>query len=396
MLKIPAKTIYIDPAVRAQDNCRARLERMLPNFPCDDLRDLGETTLSDIRAIGQRRHGKDRFADDCVVAFTTFEPDRTGWYYALRDAAEHSRAHGGYCQTAVELNLVDGCALRCAYCGFGRYIIFALDVERFLSGVEEAIALRPAQRLYKYSNMTDLPPFEPEYDAVAPLVRRFAREDGRYLMLFTKSDNVDFLLSLDHGGQTIISWSMSCDTASRRVDERAASMPARIDAMARAQAAGYIVRARLSPIVPVRDWRREYRELFERMFAAARPDLVTLELLGWFEFADLDRIIPRDLLDDEAYRAAEVSQDQLRGVFWGPFPEAMHQEVYRFCIETVRELSPATPVSICHGTPETWSALGGLLGMAPDRYVCNCGPTSTPGDPLYAACHARSGGDQTC
>ena len=388
MLQIPAKTITIDPAVRAQVNCRERLERMLPHFACDDVRDLGETTLDAIRAIGHRRHGKDDFGDDVVVAFTTFEPDRMGWYHHFRDGADYLQNHGGYCQSALELNIVQGCAFRCAYCGFGRYLLFALDVERLVDGMDDLFARYPAQRLWKYSNMTDLPAFEPEYDAVRPMVERFARETDRYLMLFTKSDNVDFLLDIDHAGQTIVSWSMSSETVSREVDKRAASMTERIEAMRKCQAAGYRVRARLSPIVPVKEWRREYRAFFEALFAACKPDLVTLELLGWFDFDDLAQMFPRELLDDEAYQAAASSADALRGVHWGPFTETTHQTVYRFCIETVKELSPATPVAVCHGTPDTWEALGSLMGMRPGDYICNCGPTSTPGNAIYDEANA--------
>jgi hypothetical protein len=120
------------------------------------------------------------------------------------------------------------------------------------------------------------------------------------------------------------------------------------------------------------------------MFAAARPDIVTLELLGWFDFEDLARVIPAELIDPDAYAAAAAAASELRGILWGPFPEATHQEVYRFCIETVRELSPTTPVGICHGTPATWAALGSLTRMEPTNYLCNCGPTCAPGNPLYA------------
>ena len=390
MLRIPAKVIYIGPSVRARPECLRRLEAMLPHFKCDDTRDLPAGGLEEVRAIGHRRHGKDDFGDDCVVAFTTYETHREGWFHHFRDAGDFRANHGGTCQTAVELNIVAGCAFRCAYCGFGRYLILNLDVERFVAGLDNVFAAHPHQRLFKYSNMTDLPAFEPELDAVAPMIRRFAAEADRYLMLFTKSDNVDFLLGLPHGGRTIVSWSLSCETASRHIDKRTASLKERIEAMRKCQAAGYLVRARLSPIVPVRNWRAEYRDLFEKLFAACRPDVVTLELLGWFDFADLAELLPRDLIDDEAYAAAESDAGQLAGVHWGPFPESVHRDVYRFCIETVRGLSPGTPVSVCHGTDETWDALGSLMDMDPHRYICNCGPDSTPGGTLYDQLHTRA------
>ena len=387
MLTIPAETVYIDPAVYDKANCRERLERVLPHVRCDDVREYDTEARAAIPKIGSRRHGTDEHGDEAVVAFTTFDENRRRWYYPWRDEAE---AHGGVCQPGMQLNIVDGCVFRCAYCGFGRYIIFYLDVEQFISNLDEIFTQHPMQRLYKYSNMTDLPPFEPELDAVPPMVERFAREEGRYLMLFTKSDNVDFLEELDHRGHTVISWSISCDTAGRLIDRRTASMRERIDAMGRVQEKGYLARARLSPMVPVRDWKQEYTELFELLFARAKPDVVTLELLGWMGFDDLLAIVDRDLLDPDAVRAAEEAADELRDVRWGPFTQATHEEVYRFCIETVQRLSPGTPVSLCHGTAATWNLLGGMMEMRPDSYICNCGPLSAPGGPVYNQWHLRA------
>ena len=78
-----------------------------------------------------------------------------------------------------------------------------------------------------------------------------------------------------------------------------------------------------------------------------------------------------------------AAADELRAVRWGPFTQHTHEEVYRFCIETVRRLSPGTPVSVCHGTPATWDALGAAMHMASSDYLCNCGPQSAPGGALY-------------
>jgi len=33
---------------------------------------------------------------------------------------------------------------------------------------------------------------------------------------------------------------------------------------------------------------------------------------------------------------------------------------------------------------------GGAIGMAPDRYICNCGPQSTPGGEVYNRWHAAA------
>ena len=60
------------------------------------------------------------------------------------------------------------------------------------------------------------------------------------------------------------------------------------------------------------------------------------------------------------------------------------------CIETVRDLSLATPVAVCHGTPSTWRALGDLMDMSQAPYICNCGPTLTPGTRLQDRQHAST------
>ena len=149
MLTIPAKTVYIDPEVYERPNCRARLERVLPNVQCDDVREYDADARAAVPRVGKRRHGKDAFGDEAVVAFTTFDESLRRWYYVWRD---EGKRHGGVCQTGMQLNIVNGCMFRCAYCGFGRYIIFYLDVERFMSNLDEVFARRPVQRLYKYSH----------------------------------------------------------------------------------------------------------------------------------------------------------------------------------------------------------------------------------------------------
>jgi hypothetical protein len=259
VLEIPAKTVWIDRRVSENPRCQSRLERVLPHIRCVDVRYFDTVLPEEFAAANKRRHGKDSFGDDALIVFTTFDRDRMNWYFHWRNEAA---AHGGACQTALELNIVEGCVFRCDYCGFGRKIHFSLDIERLIVELDGVFARYPEQRLYKFSNMTDLPPFEPELDIIPRMVHRFAQEKDRYLMLFTKSNKVGFLRDLDHRGHTIISWSITGDTASRLLDRRTATMDERINAMAEMQDAGYLVRARLSPIIPVCNWEQEYRELF--------------------------------------------------------------------------------------------------------------------------------------
>ncbi|MDP6359942.1 MAG: radical SAM protein [Planctomycetota bacterium] len=382
MQNIPAKTVYIDPAVLELENCRTRWERMKPFILCDDIRSLDEEAKADISRIRQRRHGKDDFGDDAVLVFTTLNEDRWKWYHNWRDAGNIYSREKVHCQSAAELNLIMGCPFRCSYCGFGRLVTIPLDVEAFASRLDDSLSAHPNQTLWKFSNMTDLPPFEPEYGAVPMMVERFAREPSSWLLLFTKSDAVDFLLPLDHGGHTIIAWSMSSEIVSRTIEKRTAELSERLSAMRKTQDAGYTVRARLSPIVPIVNWRNEYRDFFERLFETVQPDVVTLHALGWFDFKDLDQVIPREMIDSHAYERARESAQVMQGHRNGPLPHDVRAELYDFCISEVERLSPETPVGLCLETTEMWEQFGPRIGMAPKNYVCNCGPTCAPGNPL--------------
>jgi hypothetical protein len=104
--------------------------------------------------------------------------------------------------------------------------------------------------------------------------------------------------------------------------------------------------------------------------------------LGWFGFEDLERLVPRELIDDVAYERARASAPEMRGHRNSPFPHDVRAELYEFCIGEVERLSPGTPVGLCLETPEMWEQFGPRIGMTPQDYVCNCGPTCAPGNPL--------------
>ena len=183
-----------------------------------------------------------------------FRPDGEDWW--------REDKHGIVCQSAYQLHTIMGCPFRCAYCGLGGMIRILTNIEEYCERLREWVEIAPDQRLYKWDNQTDAIFFEPEYDATRLLVDFFANQPDRYLEIYAgKSDNVDFMLDYDHRGHTILQWSIGARTQSSDLEPRTAGMEARIEAARKCQEAGYLVRYRFSPIVPVRNWREENREL---------------------------------------------------------------------------------------------------------------------------------------
>jgi spore photoproduct lyase len=199
-----------------------------------------------------------------------------------------------------------------------------------------------------------------------------------------KSDNVDFLLELDHRGHTVVCWSVSGQTQSTRIERGTGPMARRIKAARKCQQAGYRVRFRLSPIVPVRNWQAENRELIERLFAATRPDIVTFEPLRFLDYAMVQECLDTSLLDPEFLEVMKDAQGKPHRP-GGEIPDDYRKKVSAFIIAELERVSPETPYAFCREARDLWDHFAldfSRHGQSPDNYVCNCGPTSAPGNPL--------------
>lgn len=304
----------------------------------------------------------------------------------FRDPVPSRRIHGCVCQPAHEIHAAYGCLHACDYCHVGTVLNIMTNLEAMAERLVPFMAEHPGLKLYKFDNQTDTICFEPEYGASQVMVEFFARQPGRYLMLYTKSDNVDHLLELEHGGQTIVCWTLSCDTVSRLVEKNAPTTAQRIAAAEKCQRAGYAVRARFSPIVPVRGWREENAAMIGEYLARVRPDVLTMDTFKWLEPRRVGSIVDLELWDPE-YRfyveeyAAMPPESRPAPVFPNGkqlFPHDARARIYRFFLQEIRRHNPRVPVSLCGETPEMWEELQEELGMDPDDYVCACGPFSTP------------------
>ncbi len=312
------------------------------------------------------------------------------WTY--RDGRATRATQRGVCQNAWELHSAWGCLHRCDYCDVGTFLNLLVNLEEFVARLDGLVQENPWCRLYKYDNHTDTITFEPEYGASELLSGYFARQPDRYLMLYTKSANVDHLLDLDHRGHTIVCWSVSCDTVSRLIEKNSAPLAERITAAEKCQRAGYPVRMRFSPFVPVRGWQDEAAAMVAAYFSRVRPDIVTMDTFKWLDPCVIGDILDLSLWDDE-YRsfvdeyAAMAPASRPAGIIPNGkqvFPHEARLRIYRLLLEHLRRYDRAVPVSLCGETPEMWEELAPDLGMTPEHYVCTCGPDSVPGNPLLA------------
>jgi DNA repair photolyase len=311
--------------------------------------------------------------DTCMLLGQGAITTRAGYYQHGPDWCQ--------CQSAKEFHSIYGCLHACDYCHVENFLNVMLDLEWLAATVERTIAATPGQQLYKYDNQTDQICFEPEYGASELFVNLFARQPDKYLLLYTKSDNVDHLLGLDHRGHTIVNWSLSPATQSTAIEKGTPPVEQRIDAMQRCQGAGYPVRCRFSPMIPLTGWQEEYATMIDELFDHATPDVITLDIVGFMSPSQMKAALDTSLFDPRA-KALLDEQEKRHVQKWGKhvFPHSYRKEIYEHVIRKIQHRQPGQLIAICNETFDMWEALAPVLGANsdPGQFTCCCGPNSVP------------------
>lgn len=404
MRQLNPPTVHVHERVLKDPRAMARVERMMAKIETPSVTE--GITDDDLEAIVQEAGWRDsrrltgiKKAGDPVVIFSAFDFDRQdsarvqggcdiyrgGGGWALRDRQRVMEVSRTVCQSAWELHTARGCLFKCDYCYLQNALILMANIEAYIERLADLVD-RSSQTLYKWDSQSDILTFEPEYDAARPMGAFFGQQDRAFLMHYTKSDNVDVLKDIPHNGQTMVCWSLTAHTQSRVIEGETANTEERIEAMRKCQSWGYPVRCRLSPVIPVKNWREENRAMLELLFEQVRPDVISLQTLSRFpEYEMLPRTLDLDLLDPTFVEAARDAKDEMAGLVYGPLPHHKRAEIYRFLIDELKRLSPETPFSICLESAEMWEELEEMMGESPSAYPCCCGPICTPDQPLMAA-----------
>ncbi len=420
MYRVRPPAVYIHQRVLDNPKALSRTQRMIDAMDLqtnpevvDDAR-LNQISIERgwLQRVRDRwRTGQWKLTGDPVIVFNcfTFEPqdkirERVERYpglaiwllhggspWTFRSGRKYYADRGTVCQDAWELHSAYGCLHRCDYCHIGEGFNIMVNLEDLVARLPALMDQNPWLQLYKYDNMTDTIALEPEYGASEIMVDFFSRRENEWLMLYTKSNNVDHLLDLDPRGHTIVSFTISCPTVARQIEKATPTTAERIEAAAKVQAAGYIPRVRFSPIVPIKGWREENAAMVRDLLTAVEPDIITMDLLGWMNPSAVEEIIEPDMLDPRFLDGMRrLFADGPPGPAYFPtskhvFPHDLRLEVYRFMIAEIRKWSKRVVISLCNETVQMWDELGPTLGMRPDNYVCGCGPTSVPTNPILAA-----------
>lgn len=257
----------------------------------------------------------------------------------------------------------NGCVFQCAYCylqltfrGKVLQTVFT-NTDDILREVDQFLT-RENPSVLNAGELSDALAVDDRTGLTKELVPRFASQDRHLLVLLTKSTNVDNLLSLEHNGRTVVSFSVNAADVAAKYEIGPPSPWERVDAARRAVAAGYRVRFRVDPIIPVPGWENSYRSLLERIMEECPPERITLGSLRYFpNVKTYARTLGRDTSVFD-YASERTPADGRRRT-----PTARRLRIYRYLIDLI---PGGVEVGLCKETEACHRALG-ITDV-----VCNC------------------------
>lgn len=183
-------------------------------------------------------------------------------------------------------------------------------------------------------------------------------EQNRHKVLFvTKSDNIKHLLEIKPHNQVIISFSLNSDEVAKRWEKGAPPVDRRIEAGRKLSQAGYEVRIRIDPMVPVQGWEKQYVDLVNQIFASFTPERITLGSL---------RGLQTTINGSKDTSWVEYLTEKSN---WGKKIDfKTRYELYTTVINLLKDKHNYTSVALCKETLAMW----GRLGMDYKKIRCNC------------------------
>ena len=270
----------------------------------------------------------------------------------------------------------DWCYLKLTYRAAYPFISIKADYEKIKRQLSRKLNRSNDSVIFNSGELADSLALDHLTRAGREFIPWFGKSGNGYLYMLTKSDNVDDILDLDHNGHTVIAWSMNNDAVSRKFEIGAPTFKRRLTAAKKVQEAGYPLRMRLDPIVPIDGWRDAYAETIKDIFSEVSPERVTLGTLRFEEnFYKMRNSIfttgpelPRMMEDMQPMFSPKVfpgSKNPKSGKY--SFTEEKRTEIFTFAVSEIRKYSDCR-IALCKESENVWHQ----VGLDVSRCSCVC------------------------
>ncbi len=260
------------------------------------------------------------------------------------------------------LDLGFGCFYDCCYCYLQVYsnfpgIILYANLEDFFRAVEQSLKRNPLL-FYRLGTgeFTDSLAFENIHSYARELIPFFSNKKIM-LELKTKGDYVDNLLNLEHGGHSVISWSLNPPVIIRNEEKGSVSLDKRLKAARTCARAGYPVGFHFDPIITYPGWEEDYRQTVAEIFRYVSADSIVWISLGTLRFPPaLQGIMARRFPKSKTIYAEFITGLDGKRRYFKP----RRIDIYQKMVSWIKEIAPRVPLYLCMESQDVWKKVFGF------------------------------------
>jgi spore photoproduct lyase len=269
------------------------------------------------------------------------------------------------CPHFYELKWANGCNFNCAWCYLnGTYRFLSGGKKPRLKNIDTIIEhldyfLRNVDGNYLLNcgELSDSLLFE---NNGAPLSRkiipRFMQQNKHKLLILTKSTDVKHLLEMKAQQHIVASFSLNSFKVANKW-EKAPRVSDRIKAAKKLFDLDYDVRVRIDPMVPIKDWECEYKNLVDVVFKNFIPERITFGSL---------RGLQSTINNSEDVSWTRYLTETSN---WGKkIDTRTRYDLYTTIINYLDSKYDYTKIALCKETLDMWDR----LGMNHKKIKCNC------------------------
>ena len=261
------------------------------------------------------------------------------------------------CCNYFTLDLIENCPFECTYCILQAFlnkpvITVHANLENMLEQVLQRTSLQP-ETLFRIGTgeHSDSLALDKILGINQHVIKFFATLPNALLELKTKSNHVEHLLELPHGGKTVISWSVNPQAIIKKEELKTATLDERLKAAKMASDAGYKVAFHFDPMIDYPDWEKGYQGLVEQIIDNISPDRI-----AWVSLGTLRYISSLKSIVDERFPNSRVFLGEFVPGIDGKmrYLKKIRQRLYRNVQQKIQKLAPDVPTYLCMDSSHLW------------------------------------------
>ncbi len=255
------------------------------------------------------------------------------------------------------LHLGTQCSIDCTYCIMQAYLnqpnlrLFG-NLEEMLVELSDFL-IQNRCRLHRIGTgeFTDSLLLDPFTHLSRLIVPFFAKIPNGVLELKTKTNFIENLRDLEHGGHTIVAWSLNPEEVQKREEPLSATISERLDAARVCAGQGYFLAFHFDPIIDYAGWKSGYAQTLDRLFDTVDPARIVWISLGALRFMpELKGIIKTRhpssrIVYGEFIRGLDSKLRYFRDI---------RAEFYSFLADRIRQADPSLCVYLCMESDDVW------------------------------------------